>query len=76
MTADTIVSVLRLGAAGDGLADGADGPLYLAGALPGERVRLAGNRMQELVGAPSSERRTPLLCPHAPRCGGLGNRQM
>ena len=35
------VEIARLGAQGDGVAEGSDGPLYVPFALPGERVRVA-----------------------------------
>ncbi|MBO1075617.1 class I SAM-dependent RNA methyltransferase [Roseomonas marmotae] len=70
--------IARLGAAGDGVAAGADGrPVFIPYALPGERVsaRLAGKQGEgqaaELTGLlrPAPERVTP-PCPHFGRCGG------
>ncbi|ADZ71727.1 class I SAM-dependent RNA methyltransferase [Polymorphum gilvum] len=66
------LTITGLGHRGDGLADGPDGPLFVAGALPGERVRarVAGQRatMVDLL-QPSPERITP-VCRHVERCGG------
>ncbi len=66
-----------LGARGDGLAEWQGRPLFVAQALPGERVRVrlagekAGGRRGELLEliAPSAERREP-PCPHFGVCGG------
>ena len=63
----------RLGAQGDGVAQGPSGrPVYVPFALPGARVRarLAGDRAAEVeVLAPSPERVAP-SCPHFGVCGG------
>ena len=65
----------RIGHRGDGIADGADGPIYVAGALPGERVEVDNwpghpDRRQLLnVETPSPERIAP-ICPHFGTCGG------
>lgn len=72
------MTIERLGAAGDGVARGEDGrPLYVPGALPGERVAVAveGRRGEGLAGrliallSPSPDRVTP-PCPHFGVCGG------
>lgn len=68
------VEIARLGASGDGVAEGADGPIYVPFALPGERVRIAvtpgGDRALLLaVLKPSPERIEP-VCPHFGVCGG------
>ena len=64
------VTIARLGPLGDGVADG---PLYVAGALPGERVRVhpasRDRAVLEAVLSPSPDRVAP-PCPHAGRCGG------
>jgi len=65
----------RLGHRGDGIADGADGPIYVAGALPGETVEVESvpghpDRRHLLnVDQPSTERIAP-ICPHFGVCGG------
>lgn len=62
----------EIGARGDALAAGPDGPIYLAYALPGEtvRARVAGDRGDVLaVLTPSGERVAP-RCEHFGRCGG------
>jgi len=62
----------RLGHQGDGIADTADGPLFVPFALPGERVRVvrdgARARLVEVL-EPSPLRRAP-ACPHFAVCGG------
>lgn len=66
------LAVGEIGARGDATAQGPDGPIYLAYALPGERVRarVAGERGDVLaVLTPSAERVTP-PCMHFGRCGG------
>ncbi|MEO0993816.1 MAG: class I SAM-dependent RNA methyltransferase [Pseudomonadota bacterium] len=61
----------RLGARGDGIAEG--GSVYVPFALPGERVRAdldLGDRARHVkVLEPSPERIAP-VCPHYKRCGG------
>jgi 23S rRNA (uracil1939-C5)-methyltransferase len=68
------VEIARLGAQGDGVAEGSDGPLYVPFALPGERVRVAvapGDDRAELLAVlrPSPDRVEP-VCPHFGVCGG------
>lgn len=66
------LTIARLGADGDGVADGADGPIFIAGALPGERVRawVDGQRGGLIaVEAPSADRIAP-VCAHFGGCGG------
>lgn len=79
-TRDTPIetTVVRLGAGGDGIAPLPDGRLaYIAGVLPGERVRIApGARRGEGVAARLVERltdspeRADPPCPHFGPCGG------
>jgi 23S rRNA (uracil1939-C5)-methyltransferase len=70
------VTIRKLGAGGDGLADG---PLYIAGALPGEtvRVRRAGKERARLidviVAAPT---RAEPACAHFAVCGGCTAQHM
>jgi 23S rRNA (uracil1939-C5)-methyltransferase len=65
----------KLGHRGDGVAAGADGPIYVPGALPGETVEVdsvAGHpdrRRLLRVDRPSAERIAP-ICPHFGVCGG------
>ncbi len=65
----------RLGHRGDGVADGADGAIYVPGALPGETVaveQVAGHpdrRHLVHVETPSAERIAP-ICQHFGVCGG------
>lgn len=59
----------RLGHLGDGVAAG---PVYVAGALPGEEVEgvLHGERLEDMrILTPSAQRVKP-PCRHAKRCGG------
>src|SRR5262245_65490398 len=68
------VEIARLGAQGDGVAEGSDGPLYVPFALPGERVRVEvapGDDRAELLAVlqPSPDRVEP-VCPHFGACGG------
>jgi 23S rRNA (uracil1939-C5)-methyltransferase len=65
-------SILRLGHRGDGVADGPDGPLYAAFALPGETVAGArdGERLTVArIETPAPERIAP-VCRHFGVCGG------
>jgi len=69
------LEIYALGHRGDGLASGADGPIYVSGALPGEFVEVDDwpghpDRRQILnVEKPSPERIAP-ICPHFGICGG------
>ena len=72
------LTIARLGARGDGIADTADGPVYVAYALPGERVRarIEGQRgeLTEVI-APSADRVAP-ICRHFTVCGGCATQHM
>jgi 23S rRNA (uracil1939-C5)-methyltransferase len=62
------VRIERLGAQGDGVAQGPDGPLFVPFTLPGELVSVAAEpgeaRAEPLaILAPSPERIAP-ICPH------------
>jgi len=67
--------ITSIGHRGDGVADGADGPLYVPNALPGETVEVEAwpghpDRRQVLrILSPSAERIAP-ICPHFGVCGG------
>lgn len=66
------LSAGEIGARGDALAEGHDGPLYVAFALPGEtvRARVIGERGSVIgIESPSPDRVTP-PCAHFGRCGG------
>lgn len=65
-----IVDITALGGQGDGVAETPDGPLHLAGYLPGERAEIDDQGQARHIGPPSAERRAQMLCPHVPRCGG------
>lgn len=62
----------RLGHLGDAIAQGPEGPVYVAGALPGEVVEgevTAGRMAAPAIVTPSPDRvRAP--CPHYRACGG------
>lgn len=74
---DLTVEVAALGPRGDGIADSRAGRLYIAGALPGESVRVTtgGKRGEGFVATlreivePSPDRADP-PCPHFADCGG------
>jgi 23S rRNA (uracil1939-C5)-methyltransferase len=66
------LAIAEMGARGDALAAGADGPLYVPYALPGERVRarVVGDRghVEEVLSANPDRVAAP--CAHFGRCGG------
>jgi 23S rRNA (uracil1939-C5)-methyltransferase len=71
---DHEVRIARLGAKGDGVADGPEGPLFVPLALPGELVSVAlepGSDRAVLIAVlePSPNRAAP-VCPHFGVCGG------
>ena len=69
------LSIVRLGHRGDGIADGASGPLYVPYTLPGETVEVddwqghPDRRHLLRVEQASAERIAP-ICPHFGICGG------
>ena len=66
------LTIDRLGAQGDGVADTASGPAFVPFTLPGERVEAteAGRRFRlDAVLTSSPQRQTP-PCPHFGTCGG------
>jgi len=69
LTVTVELDIVGLGAQGDGIAETGDGPRYVPFALPGERVRLAGNGMPEVVSTASTDRAAP-VCRHFGTCGG------
>jgi 23S rRNA (uracil1939-C5)-methyltransferase len=65
----------RVGHRGDGVADGAAGPIFVAGALPGETVEVDAipghpDRRQLLRVEVASPQRIAPICPHFGICGG------
>ncbi len=73
---DESLTVVRLGAQGDGVAESAVGDLYLPGILPGESVMRDSDGRTRSIGPPSPERRIEPLCPHVARCGGCAVQHM
>ncbi|MHB2166043.1 class I SAM-dependent RNA methyltransferase [Alsobacter sp. R-9] len=77
MTAERL-RIDRLGQRGDGIAVTASGPVFVAGALPGEVVlaEVSGDRGRLVaVETASPERREP-TCPLVGRCGGCATQHM
>ena len=69
------LAVTQLGHRGDGVADGPEGPIYIPGTLPGERVEVAPvpghpDRRQLLALEQTSPERVAPICPHFGICGG------
>lgn len=62
------VTIARLGAQGDGVAETDAGPLYVPFALPGETWRLAPDEPPQMLTA--SPQRRPPPCRHFGTCGG------
>lgn len=62
------LTIKRLGHQGDGIADGADGDIYLPFTLPGEVVEFDANHFVRIV-TPSSDR-VKAPCRHFKTCGG------
>jgi 23S rRNA (uracil1939-C5)-methyltransferase len=74
------VEITRLGAQGDGVADGPAGPIFVPFTLPGERVRVAADREGDHANLievlePSPERVEP-VCSHFGVCGGCALQHM
>lgn len=66
------LTVSRLGRHGDGIAEGGAGPVYVAGALVGERIEadVAGDRGRLVRVIDPSPERVEAPCPHFGLCGG------
>ena len=73
-----LVTIARIGHRGDGIAETADGPVYVPFTLPGETVRISRSgkraRLAEIV-TPSAERAEP-PCRHFSACGGCALQMM
>jgi 23S rRNA (uracil1939-C5)-methyltransferase len=72
------VRIDRLGAQGDGVAQGPDGPLYVPFTLPGELVRVAADETRAELPSileASPDRRAP-ACPRFGVCGGCALQHM
>ncbi|MGD9784757.1 MAG: class I SAM-dependent RNA methyltransferase [Hyphomicrobiaceae bacterium] len=69
-----VVEIARLGSQGDGIATISGQQIFVPFALPGERVRIAGDgERRSLVDVlEASAERTEPICPHFTRCGGCG----
>lgn len=68
------IEITRLGAQGDGVAETADGPVYVPFALPGERWRLRDGAPPEQL-SQSPDRKVP-ICRHFGSCGGCMSQHM
>ena len=68
MTVDATQELVidRLGIEGDGITQGADGPVYVPFALAGDRVRVSGKRV-DIVEAKGHK---VAVCQHFKQCGG------
>lgn len=66
------LTIARLGQRGDGVAETADGQVFVPFALPGERVRAVrdGDRAQAIEILAPSASRIAAICPLFTRCGG------
>ena len=66
------LTISRMGHQGDGIADTADGPVFVPGALPGEVVTAARekDRAQLLAVLEASPERIKPACRHFTTCGG------
>lgn len=71
-TAPTTLTIDRLGAQGDGVADTPSGPVFVAYALPGETVTatVVGDRGRLVEVVRASPERVAPVCRHFTACGG------
>ncbi|WP_417676183.1 class I SAM-dependent RNA methyltransferase [Roseibium sp.] len=69
---NTQLQVTSLGHRGDGIAETADGPVFVAGALPGETVsaQIADGRANHIRIEQESPERIAPICRHFDACGG------
>lgn len=72
------LEIVRLGAQGDGVAEGRAGPVFVPFTLPGERVRveLAGERGRLIEVLLASPDRIAPACRHFGKCGGCALQHM
>lgn len=78
MTDETELTIARLGAHADGIADTQDGPVFVPYTLAGERVtaEIDGGRARLIrVITPSAQRVAP-VCRHFAHCGGCATQHM
>lgn len=71
-SSEQTLEIVAVGARGDGLAQGAKGPIYAAFSLPGEQVRarVGGERAEIVEFLKSSPARQAAACAHFGACGG------
>lgn len=72
------LAIARLGQRGDGVAETADGQVFVSFALPGESVRAVrdGDRAQVVEILTPSASRIAAICPLFTRCGGCAAQHM
>jgi 23S rRNA (uracil1939-C5)-methyltransferase len=72
------IVIARLGAQGDGVADGVEGPRYVPFTLAGEQVRasFSGDRGRVHTIIQASADRVPPVCQHFGTCGGCAVQHM
>ncbi len=72
------LTIARLGQRGDGVAEAADGQVFVPFALPGETVRAVrdGDRAQIVEILAPSASRVAAICPLFTRCGGCAAQHM
>jgi 23S rRNA (uracil1939-C5)-methyltransferase len=77
MSLETLV-IDKLGQRGDGVASNADGPVYVAGALPGEHVtaEVEGERARLVSVDRASPERIAPFCPLFGTCGGCATQHV
>jgi 23S rRNA (uracil1939-C5)-methyltransferase len=72
------VTIRRIGAKADGIAEGASGPIFVPKVLPGETVTIdrdGSHAHLVSIDAPSPQRETP-FCPYVDACGGCATQHM
>lgn len=72
------LTITRLGSAGDGVAEGPGGPIYVPAALPGEEVNAErdGRRVRLVAVERASPERIEPFCPYYGRCGGCATQHV